>query len=213
MYLDSACTVLQSADEARGRACDGLSRIAGDVTSRGSTRIAADRGTPASAPICGRRAVVPARCAGVDGNLGQAQAAERGGPVCACPGFPSTTRRLAAGVHDRWRSAHIRVSCSSSRKLARHGAARGDAASASLTGRVECWRRGCRSQVGDRHILSGTPQSCRPYPVSSKRSSNRACRFPAHGSRTGFTPRHATAEHDVQRHSGRDRRRRRSAPL
>src|SRR5688572_15369719 len=41
-YLDSACTVLQSADEARGRACDGLSRIAGDVTSRGSPRITAD---------------------------------------------------------------------------------------------------------------------------------------------------------------------------
>jgi hypothetical protein len=65
-------------------AADGEARcvpVAG--TSRGSTRISADRGTPASAPICGRRAVVPARSAGVNGNPGHAQAGgERQAGLC-----------------------------------------------------------------------------------------------------------------------------------
>ncbi len=99
--------VTAAAGEARGVPLAG--------TSRGLTRICADRATRASAPICGRRAVVPARCAGVNGNPGQAQAGgERQAGLCLSR-FPFTTRRLAAGVHDRWRSAHIRVSCSSPR--------------------------------------------------------------------------------------------------
>ena len=76
-------------------------------------------------------------------------------------------------------------------------------------GRVERRRRGCRSQVGTGASFRATPQSCRPYPVSGERSSNRACRFPAHGSRTGFTPGHATAELDAQSPGERGRRRRR----
>ena len=65
-------------------AADGEARgvpLAG--TSRGSTRISADRAPPASAPICGRRAVVPARSAGVNGNPGHAQAGgERQAGLC-----------------------------------------------------------------------------------------------------------------------------------
>ena len=71
----SNITVTAADGEARGVALAG--------TSRGSTRISADRATRASAPICGRRAVVPARSAGVDGRSGHAQAGgERRAGLC-----------------------------------------------------------------------------------------------------------------------------------
>ena len=71
-----------------------------------------------------------------------------------------------------------------------------------VRGTVERRRRGYRSQVGTVASFRATPQSCRPYPVSGERSSNRACRFLAHGSRTGFRPRHATGQHDAQTRDG-----------
>ena len=78
--------------------------------------------------------------------------------------------------------------------------------------RVERRRRGYRPWVGPVASFRATPQSHRPYPVSCERSSNRASRFPAHGSRTGFTPRHATGPHDALRPGETGRRARRPVP-
>jgi hypothetical protein len=65
-------------------AADGEARgVSREDTSRGSTRIPADRATRASASIGGQRAVVPARSAGVDGKPGHAQAGgERQAGLC-----------------------------------------------------------------------------------------------------------------------------------
>ena len=82
-----------------------------------------------------------------------------------------------------------------------------------LNGRVERRRRGYRPWVGLVASFRATPQSHRPYPVSCERSSNRAGRFPAHGSRTGFTARHATGRHDALRPNETGRRGRRPVPL
>ena len=79
-------------------------------------------------------------------------------------------------------------------------------------GRVERRRRGYRPWVGPAASFRATPQSHRPYPVSCERSSNRASRFPAHGSRTGFTPRHATGPHDAPRPGGTGHHVRRPVP-
>ena len=79
-------------------------------------------------------------------------------------------------------------------------------------GRVERRRRGYRPWVGPVASFRATPQSHRPYPVSCERSSNRASRFPAHGSRTGFTSTHATGPHDAPRPDGTGRRGRRPVP-
>ena len=62
-------------------------------------------------------------------------------------------------------------------------------------GGVERRRHGYRPWVGFLRILS--PQSHRPYPVSCERSSNRACRSPAHGSRNQIRPNYG--QHDARR--------------